>query len=467
MNPEREALIEKIELAKRLATKLSKDSISRYRPYEKQIEFHNASKNYRERLFLAGNQLGKTMAGAYESAFHLTGRYPDWFEGRRFTKPTHAFCGGKDRTIHRDAAQRLLLGPIEEEDGLGTGAIPGDAILKVAKAGGLADTVDFVTVRHISGAQSRITFKTYDQRRSAWQGPTLDFVWFDEEPPLEIYTEGLTRTNTTTGPVFITFTPLLGMSDVVNQFLVNPAPSKSTTSMTIYDVDHYTDAQRKEIVASYPEYERDARVRGIPMLGSGRVFPVAEELISEPDMSIPDHWPQIIGMDFGWDHPFAAVHIAWDRDKDVIHVTKDYRKSEAVPIVHVAAIKPWGKWIPCAWPHDGYQHDSGSGLQLKDQFEDHGLRMHYEHATHDEGGFGTEAGVMDLLERMQTERFKVFETCGEWFEEFRLYHRKKGKIVKERDDLMSATRMAVMMLRIAKTNPGSTSKLVYEDGIYA
>jgi hypothetical protein len=69
-------------------------------------------------------------------------------------------------------------------------------------------------------------------------------------------------------------------------------------------------------------------------------------------------------LDFGWDHPFGAVNIAWDRDADVIYVTKTYREREATPIIHAAAIKPWGDWIPCAWPHDGYQHDKGSGEGL-------------------------------------------------------------------------------------------------------
>lgn len=55
-----------------------------------------------------------------------------------------------------------------------------------------------------------------------------------------------------------------------------------------------------------------------------------------------------------------------------------------------------------------------------------------------------------MLQRMQTGRFKVFSTCGDWFEEFRLYHRKDGRIVKERDDVISASRYALMMKRFAR-----------------
>ncbi len=227
--------------------------------------------------------------------------------------------------------------------------------------------------------------------------------------------------------------------------------SRHVTSMTIYDVEHYTQEQKDQIVASYPAHEREARAKGIPTLGSGRVFPVEEELIAVKAFPIPPHFHQINGMDFGWDHPFAAVNLAIDRDSDTIYVTKTYRQKEAVPVIHSASITPWGKWIPCAWPHDGLQHDKGSSIQLADQYRACGLNMWPEHATHPEGGFGTEAGVLHMLERMMTGRFKVFEHLNEWFEEFRLYHRKDGKIIKERDDLMSATRIGVMMERFATT----------------
>lgn len=229
--------------------------------------------------------------------------------------------------------------------------------------------------------------------------------------------------------------------------------------MTIDDVDHYTPEERAQIIASYPPHEREARAKGIPTMGSGRIFPVPEELITCEPREIPRHWPQIIGLDFGWDHPTAAARLAWDRDNDTIYVTACYRRSEAVPAIHAAAIKPWGAWIPVAWPHDGLQHDKGSGDQLKEQYRSHGLKMLNDQATHAEGGNGVEAGLMAMLERMETNRFKVFKGLNDWFEEFRLYHRKDGKIVKERDDIMSATRYGVMMLRYAVVKPNGALQL--------
>ena len=227
--------------------------------------------------------------------------------------------------------------------------------------------------------------------------------------------------------------------------------SRHVAFMTIDEVDHYSTEQRVNLVADYLPHEREARARGIPVLGSGRVFPVAEESIRCEPMPIPRHWAQINGVDFGWDHPFGGVNCAWDRDADVFYVCKEYREREATPVIHAAAIKPWGDWIPCAWPHDGLQHDKGSGEELARAYARHGLNLLAERATFEDGASGVEAGVLEMLERMQTGRWKVFSTCGAWFGEFRLYHREGGRIVKLNDDLVSASRYAFMMRRFAAT----------------
>lgn len=232
------------------------------------------------------------------------------------------------------------------------------------------------------------------------------------------------------------------------------AAGRIVITATIEDADHFTAEQRAQIIASYPAHEREARVYGIPTMGSGRVFPVAEELIRIDAFQPPEWWPCVGGLDFGWDHPFAAVQLAWDRDTDTAYVTKTYRARETTPLIHSAALKPWGKFFPYAWPHDGLQHDKGSGKQLAEWYRDEGLNLHFQHATFSEGdgkGFGFEAGITMMLERMQQGRLKVFSNLNDWWEEFRMYHRKDGLIVKERDDLMSATRIALMMLRIARS----------------
>lgn len=424
--------------------------LAEYRPYAKQQEFHDAGFKHRERLFMAGNQLGKTWAGGFEAAMHLTGRYPSLWTGVRFDRPVTMWGASETMEVSRDGMQRILLG---RDGDRGTGTIPGDCILETPSYPNVSGAVALVKVRHLSGGVSTCIFKSYDQGRRKFQADTLDFIWFDEEPPADIYFEGITRTNATGGPVMVTFTPLKGMSDVVARFLQEQNPDRIVVNMTIEDVDHYSREEKDRIIASYPPHEREARTKGIPTLGSGRIFPVVEEVVSEPSFPIPDHWPRICGMDFGWDHPTAAAWLAWDRDSDTVHVYDAYRVKEATPVVHSAAIKARGDWIPVAWPHDGLQHDKGSGEQLAEQYRKQGVAMTWERAQFEDGSNGVEAGLFLMLDMMQTGRFKVASHLADWWEEFRLYHRKDGKAVKERDDLMAATRYGVMMLRKAITKP--------------
>lgn len=402
---------------------------------------------------MAGNQLGKTWCAGFETAMHLTGRYPDWWDGKRFVDPVRWLAGSESAELTRKGIQRILLGPPESESLWGTGAIPKADLLDWERRQGVANAVATIVVRHITGGESSLQLATYDQGRTKWQADTVNGVWFDEEPPEDIYFEGITRTNTTLGPVYLTLTPLFGMSAVVKRFYQEKPPSTHLTMMEIEDAEHYTPEARAQIIAGYPEHEREARTKGIPQLGSGKVFPISQSAISVDAFPIPAHWAQICGLDFGWDHPSAGVRLAWDRDSDTIYVTACHRQRQQTPLLFANTVKPWGDWLPWAWPHDGLQHDKGSGEQLAKQYRDHGLSMLHERATFDDGTNGVEAGITDMLERMQTGRWKVFSHLADYFEEFNLYHRKDGLIVKKADDLISASRYGLMMKRFAITKP--------------
>ena len=440
-------------LEREAARRRAENSLAHYAPYPKQREFHAAGATKRERLFMAGNQLGKTYSGAAESAYHLTGLYPDWWDGYRFNRPTTGWVAGLTGEATRDNPQRLLCGRAGMPEAWGTGSIPKALLVHGQPARGVPGLLDHVRVKHVTGGVSSALFKSYEKGRAKWQGDTIDFLWNDEEPPLDVYSEGMTRTNAVMGPVYTTFTPLLGMSDVVVRFLKEDSPDRAVTTMTIDDVEHYSAEDKRKIIDSYPAHEREARTKGIPIMGSGRVFPVEESMVFIDPIAIPPHWVRINGLDFGWDHPFAATSLAWDREADVIYVVAEYRQKETTPIIHAAAVKPWGDWIPCAWPHDGLQHDKGSGEELARQYRAQGLAMTAERATFVDGGNGVEAGIYDMLDRMLTGRWKVFKHLVGWLDEFRLYHRKDGQVVKERDDLISSSRYALMMKRFATTKP--------------
>lgn len=445
---EKMALLEVLEQKEK---HLRENKLFYYKPYAKQMEFHakGANRKLRERLLMAGNQLGKTLCAGAETAMHMTGLYPDWWIGKRFDHPVTGWAASVTSQGTRDTIQRMLLGPPGE---WGTGMIPKDRIIEIKRQShGVPDAVESITVRHNSGGISRITLKSYDQGRERFQGETLDFIWFDEEPSdLGLYIEGLTRTNATKGVLYMTFTPLLGMSTVVKRYLVEKAPGTDVTSMTIFDAAHYNDEEREAIIKAYPEHERKARAEGIPMLGSGAVFPVAEEMIVCEPFRIPEWWPRLVGVDFGWNHNFAAVWIAIDPDTDTIYVYDCYVIRERTPIQHSMVILTKGKWIPVAWPHDGLQHDKGSGVALHLQYKTAGVNMLGQKATFPDGSNSVEAGLLEMLDRMQTNRLKVFRHLESWLQEYRIYHRKDGKLVKLDDDAISATRYAIMMRRYAK-----------------
>jgi Terminase RNaseH-like domain len=115
---------------------------------------------------------------------------------------------------------------------------------------------------------------------------------------------------------------------------------------------------------------------------------------------------------------------------------------DAPVAVHAEAIKRRGAY-PVSWPHDAGSREAGSGATVAAIYKQHGVAMLPERATFPDGGYSVEAGLLEMTERMQTGRLKVFSHLREWFEEFQLYHRKNGQVVKLQDDLMSATRYAL------------------------
>ena len=433
-----------------------------YKPYPKQKDFHNSGLQYRERMLIAANQVGKTWCASAEVAMHMTGRYPDWWKGFRFSRATKWWVAGVTGESTRDNPQRVLLG---QKRNYGTGMIPLDALEAVQLARGTPDLVDNFTVRHESGSLSYCWLKSYEKGREKWQGETLDGEWYDEEPPIDIYTEGLTRLNVSQGPILITFTPLLGMSEVVRRFLQPSEDAKSArhyVQMTLDDAEHYSEEQREKIYSQYPVHERGARTTGVPMLGSGRVYPVDEDdilfKIADFKGGFPSYWPCIGAVDFGdWDHPTAAVFARWDRDSDTLYLYDCYRRSREKLAVHTKTIRAKGEWIPIAWPHDGHKHDRQSGLPISELWRKDGVRMLKDHTQWEKGGFSVEAGITELLDRMETGRLRVAAHLSDWWEEFRMYHRKDGKIVKEKDDLMDATRYCIMSLKYARL-PGDSNR---------
>lgn len=448
------------DLAAYARDKIQSRKFYQWEPYKWQKEFYDASIAHHQRLLSGGNRVGKTASQAYECVCHLTGEYPDWWEGRRFEKPINAWAASVTNELLRETIQEILLGKDGE-----AGLIPPDRLKGKPKMrqAGVSDVVDYILVRHKKGI-SKLSFKTYEQGWRKFQGAKLDYVWLDEEPEdFKVFTEALTRTLDSDGLLVVTFTPLLGWSKMVEHF-------KERFKMQIgwgAKTPHLDKKAMARMLESYPEHERDARAKGIPQLGEGRVFPHKEDTyICEP-FEVPDYFAQIGGLDFGGvgvaAHPTAYVKAAWDRDNDIFYFTDEYKNAKETVVYHSKAIKSRGMWIPVAWPHDGFKaaDQSGkSGKNFKDLYMDEGVNMLPDSARYAATEQSEERGgaqpvepiVLEINQMIRSGQFKIFKTCRDLREEVMNLHRKDGKIVALRDDLFKAACYALMMKRYAMPN---------------
>lgn len=405
---------------------------------------------------IAANRSGKSLAGGIEMAFHATGRYPDWWEGRRFTKPVNCWAVGVSNIQTKEVCQHILVGDYIDK---GTGLIPKEDLdPKCVSRPGVPEAIDTIRVRHhtdgVEDGWSTITFKSYEQEREKFQGHAIHVIWLDEEPKNPgIYTECLTRIATTEGMIYCTFTPLLGLSDVVLSFMpggrlpkdgvvrdpVTGKPSRKYIVQIDWEqVPHITEDMKEEMLSSYLPYERDARAKGIPQLGSGAIYPILEEELTIEPFEIPPHWKKCFGLDVGWNKT-AGIWGAIDPNSNVVYLYSEfYQGRQELPVL-MEGIKSRGKWIPGVIdPAAEKLINPTDGKSLFSYYCDAGMEM----ALADNS---VETGLYKTWNLMSSGQLKVFNNLKNWLGEFRIYRRdENGKIVKKDDHLMDATRYLVM-----------------------
>jgi len=409
--------------------------------YPKHLAFFAAGLKYKERLFMAANRVGKSESGAFEVTCHLTGIYPDWWEGRRFSDPVEVWACGTTTETTRDIVQSKLFGPI---NAIGTGMIPGDAIpTKPRSRAGVADSLESAWIKHASGGFSQLALKTYAQGRPSFEGTAKHVIWCDEEPPLDCYTEMLYRTVTTRGIILTTFTPLLGRSDVVKSFLDPENPDAELYKWYIQagwdDVPHIPESEQQAIIATTPPYQLDARTKGTPSLGAGSIYPLPESEISCDPFPIPDSWPRAFALDCGWNRT-AAIWGARDPGSGVIYLYSEHYQGQGEPASHAQAIRGRGAWIPGVIDPACLGSSQIDGRTLMDMYRNLGLVL--EPAVN-----AVEAGITEVWQLLIAGRLKVMSNCQNWFKEYRQYHRDdkgNGKIVKKDDHLQDATRYLIV-----------------------
>jgi phage terminase large subunit-like protein len=393
----------------------------------KHLEFLAAGSKYKERLFMAANRIGKTVSGAYEATCHLTGIYPDWWQGARFNRPTEGWACGTTSETTRDILQRELVGP---PDAVGTGMIPGDLITHtMPRPHGMPGSLEGVWVRHTSGGISKLALKSYEQGRKSFEGTARDFIWCDEEPPDACYTEMLLRTLTTKGVIFVTFTPLQGVSEVVKGFLEpdnqEAAKYKFYVQAGWKDVPHLDEEQKKNLLVTTPRYQLRARTLGEPSLGSGAIYPISEDDIVTPLVPIPESWPRAFGMDVGWNRT-AAIWGARDPGSGVIVLYDEHYQAMGEAPTHAVGIKARGAWIPGVIDPAADGRSQIDGRQLLTMYRELGLKLN-------PAGNSVDTGINNTWSLMVSGLLKVMPNCRNWLNEFRRYHRdEKGHIVKKR-----------------------------------
>lgn len=429
--------------------------IKQYTPYGWQEKFINASSNAAQLLAMTGNRCGKTYTGAFIMACHLTGLYPDWWEGRRYDRPIEAWAAGISTDTTRDILQSELLGKWSNPDAYGTGAIPKELIVDTVRREGKPGCVQTVLVRHVSGGTSILTFKSYEMSQDKFMGTAIDMVWLDEECPKDIFTQCVTRTATTGGIVYLTFTPEHGATELVKDFMQDLKPGQFMIGATWDDAPHLSDDVKEQLLSVYSPAERAMRASGRPMLGSGVVFVVPEDKIVVQPIEIPNHWLRVIGIDLGFDHPNAIACMAYDPESNTYYLYDERsERGETLSMFAQAIRAKGGDSIPVVVPHDAFKHDGAtSGRRFVDLLKnDFGLNVVYQPFSNPpgpdgkHGGNSVEFGVNWMHSQMDNGNFKVFSTCTKFLQEMKLYHRKDGKIIDRSDDMISATRYASLMM---------------------
>ena len=213
------------------------------------------------------------------------------------------------------------------------------------------------------------------------------------------------------------------------------------------DVPHISEKAKAEMLDAMEPHMRDARAKGIPVMGAGVIYPVPESAFVVEPFEMPDWWPRAYGLDVGWKRT-AAIWGAWDRDSDCIYLYSEHYMGQAAPAVHASGIKQRGEWIWGAIDPASAGSGQVDGRKLREEYAKEGLNLI-------DADNAVEAGIHAFYQRLVSGRLKVFSTCRNFISEFRIYRRdENGKIVKENDHLMDAGRYLIMSgMRVAKTPP--------------
>ncbi len=458
--------------------------------YPKQMDLMRAGKKHRLRAFIGGNGSGKSLWLALESYFHLSGKYPKWWEGQKFDSPISGWLCGREAKALRAGLQTILFGGIGKDD-IGTGIIAKDDLLgedgtlQTWAMAGTANCIGQFRVKHytngIHDGYSTCEFMTYAQGWAEFQGPTKQWIGFDEEPDDgKVFAECIARLRGRDGQppghFLSVFTPTDGFREVYLAFVpdgqfpengTHPSdPSKFTQRIGWNDAPHLDDEWKASSIAQWKITDPNniqARTEGYAAMGSGKIFPIEEEFIVVKSFQIPEHWPRAFGLDFaspnGWT---AVVWLAEDPVSKVRYIYSEYKRTKVIDEIHIEAIKAKGQWIPGANDPQGGVRDNGT--MRKDFYRSKGLNIV-------DGENAVIAGISKLYSQFEIGSLKIMSHCQDFLKEYALYRYDPKDLNKparnQQDHLIDALRYVDSMFEwIAKSatdnfreeNPRRTNK---------
>ena len=325
-----------ILVEKELERRTKNDFLSKYnkgeKVHKKQLEFHKCPK--KNRWVFGGNRSGKTECGAVETVWLARGIHP-----YKENKPISCWVVSLSKQVQRDVAQSKILHYLRK-----------DYIEQIVMSSGKQGSadygiIDFILVKNVFGSLSKIGFKSCDQGREKFQGSSLDFVWFDEEPPYDIYQECRMRVMDRQGFIFGTMTPLKGLTWVYNEIYLNTNNDNEVwhTEMEWADNPYLDNNEIEQMTKTLSSEELQSRRYGKFMQCGGMVYNEFNENIHVIDpFEVPYEWYDNISIDPGLNNPLSAHWYARDFDGNVYVIAEHFDKGKDV-YFHAERIKEISK----------------------------------------------------------------------------------------------------------------------------
>lgn len=357
------------------------NKLAYYKPYPFQSEWIQASNHYRQRYLSAANRIGKTYGACMELAYHITGLYPEWWNGRKLEDTGKYWAIGVSQESVNSVLMKELLGVTDcrHLSELGTGSIPKDCIDLFSMQKDGARCIQ-VRIKHVSGKWNTLHFFSSTQDETVFMGADVLYILMDEQFKTEetIYAQCLARTATTGGMISVTCTPEQGRTPLWDKFHNNEEGKLYFQVATWDDAPHLTPEIKEEIKAGFPAYQLKMRCEGIPVIGNGAVYPFNEDEIKgnvtvEEIASNPAEWLVLWSCDFGKSDadgadPSTLVLLAHNTRTDVTYVIDEWNSKQDskhdrlsyMPEYMATVIKShYFSSAPLIVPHDGNNHIEG------------------------------------------------------------------------------------------------------------